>query len=48
VQIAKFIDAGALISKGLSHGEIVVISPIKAVTEGMVVRVALAGETDGS
>ncbi len=48
VQIAKFIDAGALISRGLSVGEIVVISPIKAVTDGMVVRVALAGETEGS
>lgn len=48
VQIAKFIDEGALISRGLSDGEIVVISPIKAVTDGMAVRVALAGETDGS
>ncbi len=48
VQIAKFIDEGALISRGLSVGEIVVISPIKAVTDGMAVRVALAGEVDGS
>jgi len=48
VQIAKFIEEGALISRGLSVGEIVVISPIKAVADGMAVRVARAGETDGS
>ena len=48
VQIAKFIDEGALIRRGLSVGEIVVISPVKAVADGMAVRVALAGDSEGS
>ena len=44
VEVARIQGDKALIKSGLKDGEAVVVSPLKAVSEGMVVRVSLAEE----
>jgi RND family efflux transporter MFP subunit len=46
VKIARYQGEGILIESGLSNGEFVVISPLKAVTDGMTVRTAIAKESN--
>jgi len=48
VRVARFSGEGVVIRDGLQDGDRVVISPIKAVTEGMRVRVALVKGVKGS
>lgn len=43
VQVARFQDGQAVITDGLSAGERVVISPLRAVSDGMKVKVSLVG-----
>ncbi len=46
VKVARYQGEGILIESGLTSGEMVVISPLKAVTDGMTVRTAPAKESN--
>jgi multidrug efflux pump subunit AcrA (membrane-fusion protein) len=46
VNVARHQGEGIIIESGLSNGELVVISPLKAVTDGMIVRTAIAKESN--
>ena len=46
VKVARYQGDGILIESGLSNGEMVVISPLKAVTDGMIVRTVPAKESN--
>ena len=46
VKVARYQGDGILIESGLTSGEMVVISPLKAVTDGMTVRTAIAKESN--
>ncbi|MEW5736471.1 MAG: efflux RND transporter periplasmic adaptor subunit [Thermodesulfobacteriota bacterium] len=44
VKVGRVSERGTLVREGLSGGELIVISPLKSVTNGMRVRIALLGE----
>lgn len=46
VTVARYQGNGIIIESGLNNGEQVVISPLKAVTDGMIVRTAQAKESN--
>jgi RND family efflux transporter MFP subunit len=48
VKVARFSGEGVITNKGLRDGDRIVISPIKAVTSGMKVRIALTKGENGS
>jgi RND family efflux transporter MFP subunit len=48
VNVARLTGEGVIVSEGINHGDRVVVSPLKVVTEGMKVRTALVGEVKGS
>ena len=48
VDVARIEGESVLVKSGLSDGDEIVISPLKAVTDGMSVRIAEAEEESGS
>lgn len=48
VNVARLTPTSVIVAEGLTEGEMVVTSTLKAVTDGMMVRVAVSGEENAS